>query len=238
MKKTIICSILILLFVGCHSQKVATYENLAGIYSGPYSLRLNPDSTFRIAFHLLSNTGLWEIKEDSVILRCYRPKHLGDFLAGQFHQRIYKYKILNRNRLRYIPDMRAKILTCQEKHDYSNKEMSYVELQGTYTGKSVVNGLTYSYVLQLKSDSTYFFEESILDYKISCNGTFSISIENNRVSLRPNDFPLPAKDYDNDEKLRFYLPRQFKILDDMRLEYVTSGSCIFKRIKNNGTKLP
>ena len=236
--KTVICSILILLFVGCHSQKVATYENLAGIYSGPYSLRLNPDSTFRIAFHLLSNTGLWEIKEDSVILRCYRPRHLGDFLTGQFHQRIYKYKILNQNRLRYIPDMQVNILTCQEKHDYSNKEMSYVGLQGTYTGKSVANGLTYSYVLQLKSDSTYFFEESILDYKVSCTGTFFISIENNSIGLRPNDFPLPAKDYDNDEKLRFYLPRQFKILDDMRLKYVTSGSCIFKRIKSKGAKFP
>ena len=184
----------------------------------------------------MSNTGLWDIKEDSVILRCYRPGHLGDFLAGQFHQRIYKYKILNRNRLRYIPDMRANILTRQEKYDYSNKDMSYVGLQGIYTGKSVVNGLTYSYILQLKSDSTYFFEESILDYRISCNGTFSI--ENNRIGLWPNDFPLPAKDYDNDEKLRFYLPRQFKILDNMRLEYVTPGSCVFKRIKSNSAKLP
>ena len=221
--------IAILLITACHSPREITYSNIAGTYDrygfgnnkilSGYSVRLDADSTFSIDWINTSSQGRWKIVNDTIVLKSYRPTSIVRILTS-FEQCLFKYKVLKGSRLKYIPvDIQADVLKRQDEQPISKKEMSYITIQGIYTGESTVGNLTYNYVLQLTStDSTFCLKECIADYKISCEGKFVI-LENS-IYLTPYEFPVPAECYDNDEMIRFCQPRRFKILDTMHLKYM------------------
>lgn len=239
MKQFSIC-IFVLILTACHSQRVASYSDLAGVYTlhgfrsreqfVKYSLRLEPDSTFCIMWDLFSNRGVWKIVGDSVILKCYKPKDLMDLIAGRFNQEIFAYKILKRGRLQYLPNVQLNILKRTNEPSCTNDRISYSGLQGTYVGKSVANGVVYNYTLQLMPDSTFYFKECTANYSYYYKGKFSFSGDG--INLLPYDLPLSSEDYENDEKLRLYQSHHFIILDNMDLKYSQSiFSGVLKRKK-------
>ena len=115
-----------MLFTSCCVQKELNCSNVAGTYIGStkgkkhfkryYTLQLYCDSTFSLK-HGYSNidVGKWTITNNGfIILQCRQPDNLLLSALSFGNQFIYKFKIVGKKELLYVPDVHIKMMKRKE----------------------------------------------------------------------------------------------------------------------------